>query len=156
MKTLIYWFLSQVFERMLSLKERIAVFSWKLGDKTYEEVSTLPSKYGKQPLIRANIRLPVNMVSFKLLDECCSWYRQMLIVFQDVFHPLPNWYVWICSQVAWYCPLIVAVFIIFDSTFDALLYMFHYPVSRKRWVLFLLRITFLQTYVREINRLMFS
>lgn len=37
MKTLIDYFLSQMFEEIPSLKKRIDIVSWKLGDKTYEE-----------------------------------------------------------------------------------------------------------------------
>lgn len=47
--TNLFWFLSLVFEEVLSLEIRIAIIFWKLGDKTYEDACQLyHRKYGKQ------------------------------------------------------------------------------------------------------------
>lgn len=57
MKALIYSFLSQVFEKMHSLEERIAIDSWKLSSKTHEAVRQLYyRKYGKQETISGYLR----------------------------------------------------------------------------------------------------
>lgn len=138
---------------MLPLEEIIVIVFWKQRDKTYEEKHQLyHRKCGRQPPTGANIGLFVNEGSFQLLQECSWQYRQMLFVWfftrcamgsSEFVHKKPD-----------IGPCLVSVFRFFDDTID--LHMFYDSVSRKRCLFFLFRRAFLQTAVKEINRLVFS
>ncbi|GFY80069.1 hypothetical protein TNIN_412291 [Trichonephila inaurata madagascariensis] len=107
---------------MLSLEERIALISCKMGGKTYKE---------KVPAVEAKIRKTITNK-----DQYQATYKQIQRLTGYVENGKPpkqpstsdDTIKRLCSQITWHWPLLLAVF---RLTVDTPFNMFYHPVFRK-------------------------
>lgn len=131
------------FEEMLYLQEIIAIVSWKLVDKTYEELRQLYHlKYKKQSQHWPISGYLWKWAPFNFLRNALDCIVRFWFVFHDNFHPSNYWFIWFVSQVDPYWPIFCGCFSIFHGIVGTNLHTFYHAVARKRWLSFALNRVF--------------